>query len=112
MPVSEYERLRRIRAAQRRAELGLLVDGVETDLELFYLSFTDPNRPKGTQWLGACIVPAPDAMASIATAHMLSCNPGGEAKVVGPLPRETIKPDYVGRLLTTKEEVDEAGTEV
>lgn len=71
------------------------------DSKTFYLSFCDNELPKGTQFLGACIVDvtgaeAADAqldlllrfpfarsgaewlVAAITKAHALKCNPGGE----------------------------------
>ena len=45
-----------------------------------WLSFADPGRPKGTQFLGAVIVEAPSFAAAVGLAHMLGCNPGGECQ--------------------------------
>ena len=44
----------------------------------FYMSFCDPDLPKGTQFIGACIVEAPDFIMAIQTAHFRGINPGGE----------------------------------
>lgn len=82
----------------------------------FYISFADPHRPTGTQFLGGCFVqavadPATEASAmlfaakrrgdgttldddelamamALATATRLGLNPGGEAKIVGPVEPE------------------------
>ncbi len=48
---------------------------------MWWLSFCDTDRPKGTQFLGACIVRAPSMVAAVILAHALGINPGGE--VVG-----------------------------
>jgi hypothetical protein len=45
---------------------------------MMWLSFCDPDKPTGTQFLGACIVRAHDMLAAVALAHILGINPGGE----------------------------------
>jgi hypothetical protein len=45
---------------------------------IFWLSFCDPDRPKGTQFLGAVMIEAPDLPAAIRRAWKKNCNPGGE----------------------------------
>lgn len=57
----------------------------------FYLSFCDPDRPKGKQFLGGCYVPAHDAAGAVTFSHLLTCNPGGEVAVVGPIPPAVLK---------------------
>jgi len=47
-------------------------------LMIFWLSFCDPERPKGTQFLGASLVEADDLEQAIRTAHRVGANPGGE----------------------------------
>lgn len=45
---------------------------------LWWLSFCDPKRPSGTQFLGACIVGGDNIAAAARNAHVFGCNPGGE----------------------------------
>lgn len=45
---------------------------------LWWLSFSDPSAPKGSQFLGVCIIEAPGFIAAVDRAHQLGCNPGGE----------------------------------
>ncbi len=45
---------------------------------MIYLSFADPTRPTGTQFLGAALVRADGFGAAILRAHALGINPGGE----------------------------------
>lgn len=45
---------------------------------LFYLSFADPDRPKGTQFLGACVIRAESILDAANRARDLGANPGGE----------------------------------
>lgn len=44
----------------------------------WWLSFSDPNLPEGEQFLGACIITAPDFGTAVKLAHLLESNPGGE----------------------------------
>ena len=47
-------------------------------MNLFWLSFADGSKPKGTQFLGACVVEAPSFADAIQVAWAHGCNPGGE----------------------------------
>lgn len=70
-------------------------------MEWWWLSFTDPDRPKGQHFLGLCIVPAPNVVFASRVAWMLGCNPGGQiAGYPACPPGWRPKPDYVGRLFT------------
>jgi hypothetical protein len=52
----------------------------------WWLSFCDDSRPKGQQFLGACIVgPADSEMHAHMLACAYDCNPGGEI-VFQPIP--------------------------
>jgi hypothetical protein len=44
----------------------------------FWMSFCDPELPKGSQFLGVAIVEAEAERTAIATAWDNDCNPGGE----------------------------------
>jgi hypothetical protein len=48
-------------------------------MSFWWLSFCDPIRPRGRQFLGGCIVEAGDMAEAIAEAWRHGCNPGGEA---------------------------------
>lgn len=56
----------------------------------FYLSFADPRKPTGEQFLGAAYVRASTANAAFLRSHYLQINPGGEIKLGGPIPDERI----------------------
>lgn len=45
---------------------------------LWWLSFADPNLPRGMQFLGACVVYGFDVATAARSAHIAGCNPGGE----------------------------------
>ncbi len=51
-------------------------------MSYFYLSFCDPGRPKGQQFLGATVVDADGPEGAIARARVLGVNPGGEVAIV------------------------------
>lgn len=73
----------------------------------FYLSFADPGRPKGTQFLGGAYVEAESLAEAVTRSHTLGINPGGEIKGIGPLPPEAVQehvlPEDRNRLLTLAE---------
>lgn len=70
---------------------------------LWWLSFCDPDRPKGTQFLGVAIVCADTLPVAAAVAHVLGINPGGQISSFGPMPIGWIHPRWIGRLLTKEE---------
>lgn len=74
---------------------------------LWWLSFTDPSRPVGDQFLGVAIVYAPGNVHAIQMAHFLGINPGGQVSAWGPLHVDSITPSFLNRLLT-KEEAQQA----
>lgn len=116
--VSEEERQHRIAEAVLTDIVGSTLDQVDQTLPLWYLSFVDPElaasipeaeqRAGGPSWLGGCFVPALAAPSAAAASHRLGCNPGGEVAIYGPIPREAVRPDYIGRRLTTPEELEAA----
>lgn len=74
-------------------------------MTFWWLSFCDPNRPTGSQFLGVAIVEQPEGsnvgVAAMA-AGLLGCNPGGE--VLGyPWSECEVPAKFVGRLLTKDE---------
>lgn len=78
-------------------------------IHLVWLSFCDPDRPAGSQFLGACMVEVsslddPRAAACEATerAWQLECNPGGQVEA-SPVPEDVarrIDRKWIGRLLS------------
>jgi len=71
-------------------------------VQWWWLSFTDPGRPEGSQFLGVTVVQAPDDTSAVVTAHVLGINPGGEVLTAGPLP-DDIDQTWCNRLLTKEE---------
>jgi hypothetical protein len=67
----------------------------------YYLSFADPNKPKGTQFLGAIVIEASDAKDAIWRTHLIGENPGGEVMTweIDILPPE----EYRARLLSLED---------
>ena len=57
-------------------------DGSVSDTQpphFWYLSFADPEKPEGQQWLGACAVQANGFLDAVCAATLHGCNPGGQA---------------------------------
>jgi hypothetical protein len=46
------------------------------------MSFADPDRPEGQQWLGCIHVLADDFMEAVEKTHRMGINPGGEVASV------------------------------
>jgi hypothetical protein len=70
----------------------------------WWLSFADPKRPKGKQFLGACLVQARGFLGAVMVAKRAGINPGGEVQGMGPIPADAdIKPGWTGRLLSREE---------
>ena len=70
---------------------------------LFWLSFADPGRPEGTQFLGVAIIQGSTLAAAITRSHMLKVNPGGEIASMGPIDARYIAAEWRDRLLTKDE---------
>ena len=91
----------------------------------YWLSFTDPDRPKGQQFLGVCVVDVTTAEADFAKAKLavthprhqsgaewiavamskawrLGCNPGGEVLTIDITERAAVAPPR-NRLLSNEE---------
>lgn len=45
----------------------------------WWLSFVDPDRPRGQRFMGACIVEGGCMASAALSARRAGCNPGGEA---------------------------------
>ncbi len=82
-----------------------------------WLSFCNAERPKGTQFLGACLVdvdtdPADvrgSVKAAIDRAWMLGLNPGGEVMTYGPIPEEAIPAGFPRLTLMSRADIDANG---
>lgn len=72
-------------------------------LKRWWLSFCDPEKPEGQQFLGVCILFAPDFGTAVAGASTMGLNPGGE--VLGSELPETTEVDlaWMERLLSRAE---------
>lgn len=49
-------------------------------MKLFWLSFVDPDLPKGKRFLGVAIVAATEYIEAVKVTHILGINPGGEIR--------------------------------
>jgi hypothetical protein len=66
------------------------------------LSFCDPLRPKGTQYLGGAVVEAPDMASAITISHLLGINPGGAVAAIA-VSAPSFDASYLNRRLTRDE---------
>jgi hypothetical protein len=78
---------------------------------MWWLSFADPDRPEGTQFLGAAIVRAMSFLEAVQVAHHLGINSGGEVQSLQIPPEMKIPEKWIERLLT-KAECEEFDTEM
>lgn len=68
-----------------------------------WLSFADPRRPVGEQFLGVAIVAGTDAISGAVEAHRLGINPGGEVEA-WQLPQGWLmRAEFTNRLITGDE---------
>lgn len=72
------------------------------DIAWWFFSFADPHLPEGEQYLGGCFVKADSMENALTVSHLVGCNPGGEAQIIGPL-RKIIPPEYTFKILTREE---------
>lgn len=61
----------------------------------FWMSFCDPNKPTGEQFLGVALVDADSLAEAVTLSHLHGCNPGGEIQTVE-LPHGSIPPEMRG----------------
>lgn len=75
---------------------------------MWWLSFADPDLPRGERFLGVCIVPADNRDHAIEKAHLYGCNPGGEVLCI-PIPPDLqrLLPKGFEKRLLTSADVDE-----
>jgi hypothetical protein len=75
-------------------------------VEPWFLYFTDPEKPAGQRFLGACIIEAPGFVSAIDRAHQLGINPGG-AVVAYDTPKHDVS--FRNRLITSDAEMAQLG---
>jgi hypothetical protein len=78
---------------------------VDIPRTFFWLSFCDPEKPDGQQFLGACIVEASDFISAVTRSHQEGCNPGGEVKGMGPV--DNYPEQYELNRIYSKDEINE-----
>jgi hypothetical protein len=71
----------------------------------WWMSFADPEMPKGRQFLGGLLIEADDEHEMLLRSHALGLNPGGEISFfrVPPQFEERVTPDLTYRLLSREE---------
>lgn len=83
----------------------LLAQEQDNPPSLWWMSFCDPDKPKGQQFLGVCIVEAPSFMHAHQKAWVLGINPGGEIQAILV---EGVPAEYHDKLLS-RAELEAAG---
>lgn len=75
---------------------------------MHWLSFCDDRLPKGSQFLGACIIEEANFQDAVKKAHALGINPGGEVMGVA-FDGIQVPPEYIEKLLDKQqiEKLDE-----
>jgi hypothetical protein len=68
------------RTRRQRIARALAQERTEGKLNWWWLSFADPRKPKGQQFLGACLVQGYGLGTAIQEARRRGINPGGEVK--------------------------------
>lgn len=103
----DHPRLTREQFAERVAEVA--ADTTTEPGSGWWLSFTDTERPKGTQFLGAIFTKAASLPDAISTTHRLGVNPGGGIAIMGPIsPDATAKvPERFVNVLMDRETCEE-----
>jgi hypothetical protein len=76
-----------------RAEIAL---GQEA---LYWLSFSDPGREEGKQFLGVCVIRAYGFISAVEKSRTLGCNPGGEVHGQQFEDEETLPEEFMNRLI-------------
>ena len=76
-----------------------LAEEVDNPDVCLWMSFCDPDKPKGTQFLGVIVVMAKGPAHALVKTHALGINPGGEIMTYQTNP-DDIKPADFDRLLT------------
>jgi hypothetical protein len=90
----------------------MLADEIGTgQVDLWTLSFTDPKRSKGSQWVGTIMVEAFGLVDALTRVNALGLNPGGAVMGMGvplerPLPH-AYRERWCGRLMTDRREVED-----
>lgn len=75
-------------------------------VHLWFLSFADGSRLRGSQFLGGLYLRAKTLSGVLVRSHRESLNPGGEMQACIVDPRITVEDRWIGRLLT-REELEE-----
>jgi len=73
---------------------------------IWWLSFADPDKPKGSQFLGVCVVRSDDMILAVQKTWELNINPGGEIHGVAIEDEKTIPIDCFNRLMQKTELIE------
>lgn len=68
-------------------------------MSIYWLSFANGSLPKGSQFIGACMLEADSLMAAVLASHALGINPGGEIQALELPPGADVHPSWLGVLM-------------
>jgi len=77
----------------------------------WWLSFCDPSKPVGQQFLGACVIRGASIEAAVRNAHLFAINPGGEVQGLE-IPDRITVPEWAHKRLLTHEETLQLDREI
>jgi len=81
---------------------------IDIPIKTYYMSFCDPDKPEGKQYLGSIIIDGADVKDALKNSRIFSINPGGEVMFIDITKvTDKIKSTHKYRLLN-EEEVDNA----
>ena len=82
------------------------IQATEAVVTTYWLSFCDASRPRGEQFLGACIVDAASPKDAFDETVRCGINPGGEALIVPAPEGQVVDRRWKGRLLSRADVAD------
>lgn len=93
---------------EERLDSMLMAEAAVGEPSWWWMSFADPHRPTGQQFLGVAIVRASGEASAVTESHQLGVNPGGEI-ALAPIPEDHVPPPHLRNRLLSRAELEEAG---
>lgn len=93
-------------SGERQRAIENILARTERPAKIWWLSFADEHKPRGSQFLGVVIIHANDFIEAITESHMLNINPGGQCQgmlIARPDAINLIDEGWKGRLLDKDE---------
>lgn len=108
---STAEAIKSLTNLEFRERIAILMKEELSEPETFWwLSFCDPDKPKGTQFLGCIVIRAHGFTDALMKCNVLGINPGGEVKGTAIPDTEEVKarlvPEVLNKLLSMRDMID------